>query len=464
MLNAGATPAHIGAVTDPYFDDLRAREFATLDQVGLAYLDYTGSALPAATQLTAHNELLRACIYGNPHAHSGPSRRSTEALDVARALLLAHLDADVDEYIVCFTANATGAVKLVGESYPFAPNGAYALSADNHNSLHGVREFARRAGARIEYLPLDAELRLTRAEEHLDALRHLTGPKLFAFPAQSNFSGLRHSLSLVDAAHDAGFDVLLDAAAYLPGNALSLRRHAADFVALSFYKLFGFPTGLGALVARREALARLRRPWFAGGTVEYVSVQNDRYSLLPGALGFEDGTPNFLGAPAIPAGFALLEEVGMSKLAAHVSRLTSELLRQLRALRSRSGASAVEVYGPTSGRDRGSAIAFNVVEHGGSIVPYWIVEERAREHNVALRGGCFCNPGAAERAFGFPVEAAGRCLRTAAEEGRFTVERFANCLSPERRLAIGAVRASLGLANNLNDVQKAVAAVESLLD
>jgi selenocysteine lyase/cysteine desulfurase len=457
-------PQQVTASADRYFDDLRAREFATLDGVGLAYLDYTGSALPAASQLAAHNELLGTCVFGNPHASSGPSRRSNDALEMVRAQILDHLDAAPDEYTVCFAANATGAVKLVAESYPFAPNGTYALSTDNHNSIHGIREFARRAGTRIEYVPLDSELRLTNARERLDAMRHSGGPKLFAFPAQSNFSGVRHPLCLIDRAHESGFDVLLDAAAYLPSSALSLRRYAADFVALSFYKLFGFPTGLGALVARRDALARLRRPWFAGGTVEYVSVQNDRHSLLPGALGFEDGTPHFLGVAAIPAGFALLRDVGMSRLTSHISRLTNELLARLGALQFGDGTPGVHIYGPASAMDRGSAIAFNVVRHDGSIVPYWIVEEQARRYDVALRGGCFCNPGAAESAFGFPPERAAQCLRDASAGERFTVQRFANCLSPDGRIAVGAVRASLGIANNSSDVQRAIAVVESLLD
>jgi selenocysteine lyase/cysteine desulfurase len=236
MLSTQSTPRRLHTALDDFFAELRAREFAKLNETGLAYVDYTGSALPTASQIAAHNESLGASVFGNPHADSSPSRRSTEALDVARSLLLAHLDADSNEYTVCFTANATGAVKLVAESYPFAPNGAYALSTDNHNSLQGVREFARRCGARVEQLPLDSELRLAGAAERLDALRIVAGPKLFSFPAQSNFSGTRHPLSLIDIAHECGFDVLLDAAAYLPSSALSLRRHRADFVALSFYK------------------------------------------------------------------------------------------------------------------------------------------------------------------------------------------------------------------------------------
>lgn len=52
-----------------------------------------------------------------------------------------------------FTANATAALKLVGEAYPFAAGGCYVLSADSHNSVHGIREYATHRGARICYIP-----------------------------------------------------------------------------------------------------------------------------------------------------------------------------------------------------------------------------------------------------------------------------------------------------------------------
>jgi molybdenum cofactor sulfurtransferase len=87
---------------------------------------------------------------------------------------------------------------------------------------------------------------------------------LLAYPAQSNFSGVQHPLALVAEAQALGWDVLLDCAAFAPTNELRLDLVKPDFVPLSFYKLFGYPTGAGALIARRTALARLRRPWFAG--------------------------------------------------------------------------------------------------------------------------------------------------------------------------------------------------------
>lgn len=450
LIPESSPPRH--ASTD--FAALRRREFSRLAAHGHAYLDYAASALYGESQVRAHLALLRERLFGNPHSESAPSRASGEAIEAARSAVLRFFDVDASSHDVCFTANTSAAVKLVAESYPFAPGVACVLAADNHNSVNGLREYARRAGARVSVLPLDGELRLADAGARLADAGAAQGG-LLAFPAQSNFSGVRHPLSLVARARALGFDVLLDVAAFAPSHALSLRECPADFAALSFYKLFGYPTSVGALVARREALARLRRPWFAGGTVSYASIAADTHRLHAGHAGFEDGTPDFLGLAALAPGFRLLDEVGMPQLSAHVARLTRRFLEELGALRHGNGAPLARVYGPADMAHRGGTVAFNVHDRAGRPVPYAVVEARAREAGVAVRGGCFCNPGAAEAALGLDARRIAACLGAVGEG--FTVERFASCLDA----AVGAVRVSVGLANNDDDLRRAIAVIAS---
>jgi selenocysteine lyase/cysteine desulfurase len=420
-----------------YFAGLRALEFARLDAQHHAYLDYTGSALYAASQVRAHEALLQQGLFGNPHSDSAPSRASTDVIAAARRRVLRFFNISEETHAVVFAANTSAAIKLVAESYPFSPETACVLSADNHNSVNGIREYARRAGARLRTLPLDSGLRL---DHPAPRLAEIGGPGLLAFPAQSNFSGVQHPLALVDAAHGHGFDVLLDVAAFVPSHALDLSRVAADYTVLSFYKLFGYPTGVGALIARHDALARLRRPWFAGGTVTFASVAGDTHLLRDGAEAFEDGTPDFLALAALDAGFDLLDDTGMPRLTAHVKQLAQLLLVGLRAL------PFVRIYAEPDG----GTIAFNL-----DGVPYWDVESRARERGVALRGGCFCNPGASEAAFGIPPSRLASCLENLGPT--FTPARLAAC----SHTAVGAVRASLGLANNEADVARALDVVAS---
>ena len=438
-----------------WFAALRDREFSRLDRSGEAYLDYTGSALYAESQVKRHLELLSESILGNPHSESVASLRSTEIIEDARRSTLAFFSADPNEYEVVFTANASGALRLVGEAFAFRRGSRLVLSADNHNSVNGIREIARVRGAEVHYARVDDELRI-EGEGRL--LAPVTAPSLFAFPAQSNFSGVQHPLALVDVARRAGYAVLLDAAAFAPTNALRLDVVRPDFVALSFYKMFGYPTGVGALIARREALAALERPWFAGGTVEFVSVQHRTHMLKAGAEGFEDGTPNFGAIAALGAGLELLGDAGMANVKRHVGGLTTLLLAELAALHHGNGRKMTRVYGPIDNRARGGTVAFNVVDRFGRVVPYQRVEQTALRRGVSIRGGCFCNPGAAERAFGFPASASAACMERARREG-FSVASFAECLSGE--IAVGAVRASLGIASNGRDIQRLLEVVEA---
>lgn len=41
---------------------------------------------------------------------------------------------------------------------------------------------------------------------------------------------------------------------------------------VSFYKMFGYPTGVGALIAKKEFLGKLERRWFSGGSVDFVQA------------------------------------------------------------------------------------------------------------------------------------------------------------------------------------------------
>ena len=201
--------------------------------------------------------------------------------------------------------------KLLGESYPFGPDSTSCLWPTTTTRCTAFANSPAASGASITYIPLDPDsLRVPDIVPYL-ASRQPGSPNLFAFPAQSNFSGVQHPLEWVDLARGSGYDVLLDAAAFVPTNRLDLGQVRPDFVPMSFYKMFGYPTGIGALLARREALKKLRRPWFAGGTVRLVSTKADLHIMARDHEAFEEGTVNYLNLPAISNGLRLLETIGI---------------------------------------------------------------------------------------------------------------------------------------------------------
>ena len=180
-------------------DQLRASELSRLDDQGHVYLDYTGGGLYAASQVRRHQEMLLTGCFGNPHSTNPTSVAATAAVESCRRHILRFFNASPEEYLVIFTANASHALKLVGESYPFRGGGQFLLTFDNHNSVNGIREFDRARGARTTYIPVrPPEMRVDEAD--LDCGFDDVDPaanNLFAYPAQSNFSGVQHLLAWI---------------------------------------------------------------------------------------------------------------------------------------------------------------------------------------------------------------------------------------------------------------------------
>lgn len=451
-------------------DHLRATDYATLDKEGHIYLDYTGGGLAAESQLRGHFDLLRQNIYGNPHSLNPTSSAITALDEQARASVLSFFNASPDEYVVIFTANASHALKLLGESYPFTKDGEILLTWDNHNSMHGIREYARGKGTRITYVPVvSPELRVD--EELLQSslergTEKSNSRRLFAYPAQSNFTGVQHSLEWISIAQAQGWDVVLDAASFVPTNKLDLSRWHPDFVPLSFYKMFGYPSGIGCLIARKEALSRLNRPWFAGGTVWGTSVQADGHVLLEGNEAFEDGTINYLGLPAVHMGLTHLSNIGIGTIHNRTVILTDLLLKTLLALHHSNGNPLIQLYGPKTTDLRGGTVTFNFLDPVGNIIDERIVDQRAIPINLSLRTGCFCNPGAGEAAFNLTEKVLRDAFNGEAEnelnEGK--KKDWDDFLVDMGMPSGGAVRVSLGLMSNFGDVYRFVEFASSFLD
>jgi len=444
-----------------HLDTLRRSEYARLDAQGVVYLDYTGASLHADSQIRQHAELLSAHVLGNPHSASPASSRTTSFVEGTRRAVLQWFNAR--DYTAIFTLNASGALKHVGESYAFERGGQLLLSADNHNSVNGIREFARAHGAVVAYAPitvpelrLDAH-RLAAMLENVDR----TKTNLFAFPAQSNFTGVQHPLDLVQLAHDRGWDVLLDAAAFVPTNRLDLQLVRPDFVSVSFYKMFGYPTGVGCLLVRNDALARLHRPWFAGGTVNFATVGGRRHVLSRGEAGFEDGTLNYLSIAAVEIGLRHLASAGIDAIHTRVLCLTGWLLSRLVKLCHSNGRPMVRIYGPITTAGRGGIVTMNFYDPAGHLVDYRRVEELAGDQDISLRTGCFCNPGPGEAAEDITEE---DIVAGLAANPDLTLPLFLQMITHRGGKSAGAIRVSFGIASTFADARRFYEFAASLRD
>jgi molybdenum cofactor sulfurtransferase len=442
---------------DILFNELRKKEYARLDKLGHVYLDFTGGNIYPQSLIDLHHEFLQKAVYGNPHSTNPASGLSEKYIGAARKTVLDYFNAP--GYDCIFTQNASGALQIVGESYPFSPAAHLLLTADNHNSVNGIREYARTKGAGFSYSSMNCEdlsLDDSDLEKHLDAHPDKM-EKLFAFPAQSNVSGVRHSLSWIKKAQDKGWDVLLDAAAFVPTSKLDLSATCPDFVSVSFYKIFGYPTGIGCLLIKKSTFSKLKKPSFAGGTITLSAVTYSSYFLKQDHEKFENGTVNYLDIPAITNGLEFISCIGIENINARIKELGLFIIQELTSLRHDNGLAVIKLYGPADMENRGGTFLMNFMDIHGRFYPLQYIEQMANAGMISFRTGCFCNPG---------IDELNHSISSGHLKSYFDSRHhgdyfdFINFLGRMR----GAVRISIGIPTTRSDLQKFVQFVKQFLN
>ncbi|WDT67331.1 aminotransferase class V-fold PLP-dependent enzyme [Cloacibacterium sp. TD35] len=440
-----------------FFEILRNVEYKRLDTHKQVYLDFTGGNLYAKSQILEHQDLLINNILGNPHSTNPTSQLSTKLVEEARQKVIDYFNAE--DYYCIFTQNASNALKIVGESYPFNEKSHFLLLADNHNSVNGIRQFCLSKGGKVTYAPIyyqDLRMDEKFVMEKLQESENFEN-KLFAFPAQSNVSGVKHDLSWIKKAQDLGWDVLLDAAAFVPTNQLDLKEVKPDFVCVSFYKIFGYPTGIGCLLVNKKKFKKLQKPWFAGGTVSLVSVNAIHHFLINNHERFEDGTLNYLDIPAVKIGLDYIENIGIQRINERVASLRKYLFENLESLQHDNGRKLIQIFGPKDHQNLGGTIILGFYNQEGVRYEFEQIEEMANQHNISLRSGCFCNPG---------IDEVNNCLTdselatyySSHEQGDY--KDMIKFLGKMR----GATRISVGIATTKNDIDKLMNFMRELLN
>ncbi|PRX14240.1 aminotransferase class V-fold PLP-dependent enzyme [Nonlabens ulvanivorans] len=441
---------------DTYFNDLRRKEYSRLCQQQHTYLDFTGGNLYAQSQLDEHQSLLRNNVLGNPHSGNPSSLLATQLVQEARDEVLTFFNASED-YQCVFTQNASGALKIVGECYPHNKDSHLLMLADNHNSVHGMREYCSKQGGSYSYAPLNYEDLMISDQDLEESLQQhaYKKNKLFTYPAQSNVSGVKHDLEWINKAQSNGWDVCLDAAAYVPSSPLDLKKYQPEFVAVSFYKIFGYPTGLGCLLIKKSAFHKLEKKWFAGGTVQYASVSNPFYFLADDYERFENGTISYLDIPAVTIGLNYISKIGMQRINERITSMTKYLYQSLKDIRYNDGSRFIHLFGPSCRETTGGTIIMNFFNPDGALISVYDVEEKANLMNISLRSGCFCNPG---------IDELNNHITNDGIENEFYTSDNSNRKDLVRKLKNmrGATRVSVGIATTQKDLDYYVEFVKSV--
>jgi len=168
----------------------------------------TGSMLAPSTLVARHTAALQNLVLGNPHSVNSPSAESSYHDEEAREAVLRYVNANPGpncKHVAIWTANASAAIKIVGECFPFNAKGGILYAPDCHNSVLGITAFAKSKGAKIASFSFQKNSMCW----DLDSLRNRLGEGgsmrrggmeggdwLLVLPGQSNMSGIKHPIKV----------------------------------------------------------------------------------------------------------------------------------------------------------------------------------------------------------------------------------------------------------------------------
>lgn len=502
---------------------------------GEVYLDYAGSALPTQSQLHAVQQHQFIQILANPHSTGPAAARTTLCIEQVKTRLLTLLDAHPGRYAafgkhaphtrenngggssslvewhpgyeIVFTSGTTEALRIVAERFPFSSSAdccpkkkkkcgnssVLVYPQNSHTSVVGMRGPVLARGGKFVCKPMAdlckdvqsnnvaswiSDQSCSETAQCQCCKRH---HHLVVLPLECNFAGARWDcqtfLSHVkrQSCDKNQFCTVLDIAKAAATSKISLKQLDPDFAALSFYKVFGEPTGLGCLLVKRSAIDILCRPdnetgfYFGGGSVDAVLATTPfvvpRSEPSPLAR-LSNGTIHFRGIVALQAGLSELERLGgMEAIERHVRTLGTELVHRFQQLtHGKSGKPVIRLYGAwngyLAGRDAmcpGPTVTFNIVRDDNSFVGYNEVSKLAALNRppIQFRTGCFCNPGACQLELGLSND---DILRNYQEAGHVCGDH----VDIVNGRPTGAIRVSFGKDSVWEDLDALVTFVERL--
>ncbi|XP_061390109.1 molybdenum cofactor sulfurase 3, partial [Musca vetustissima] len=451
------------------------------------YLDHAGTTLYSERQVDAACKILKENLFCNPHT----CKITGDMVDQVRYRILHHFNAEPSEYSCVFTANATAALKLVAETFNFTSEdgkttGNFYYCQENHTSVLGMRELVKTPS---QFVLTKDELLLNLKGNNdnfavASSMDH-DGKSLVVFSAQCNFSGYKMPLELIPIIQQNGlvreglqvsgpkamekrisgnFYVCLDAASYVGTSYLDCSEIKPDFICVSFYKMFGYPTGVGALIVSKRGQEALEKRYYGGGTVNIAMTRENFHEKRSAFVSrFEDGTLPFLSIVSILEGFKTIERLippkdgksSIERISCYVFELAQYAHKKLSALKHGNGEPLLKFYnhnGYTDRKYQGGILSFNIMRKDGSYIGFAEVACLAAVHNIQVRTGCFCNPGACQ----WFLQLSNDDIRKQYESGHICSD-YNDLVDG---VPTGAVRISIGYMTRKEDLDQVIKMIE----
>ena len=380
----------------------------------LVYLDNAATTQKPQAVLDA---IVEGYSKWNANVHRGVHHLSQVATlkhEEARKKVAEWLNADAEEVI--FTKGTTDGINMLARSFGDAMvnegDEIIVSQLEHHSNIVPWQMLCERKKAVLKIIPLREDLSID-IEAYKDMLNERT--RLVSVAQVSNVLGIINPIDeIISYAHAKHIPVCVDGAQSVPHLAVDVKKMDCDFLVFSAHKMYG-PTGLGVLYGKKEWLDQLPPAEGGGEMIEHVRWDKTTYNVLP--YKFEAGTPNYIGSYAFSKAIEYVQELGIEDIAKHEEELVEYIEERLSSL------SNVKIY--AAGQKKAGAVSFNVYRADGDLIHPFDVGVLLDRQGVAVRTGHHCAEPLIDH-LGVP----------------------------------GTLRASVGLYNTKQDIDKLVAALE----
>jgi cysteine desulfurase/selenocysteine lyase len=380
----------------------------------LVYLDNAATTQKPQAVLDA---IVEGYSKWNANVHRGVhhlSQVATEKHEQARKKVAEWLNAEAEEVI--FTKGTTDGINMLARSFGDAMvnegDEIIVSQLEHHSNIVPWQMLCERKKAVLKVIPLREDLSID-IEAFKEMLNERT--RLVSVAQVSNVLGIVNPVEeIIRYAHAKHIPVCVDGAQSVPHLAVDVKKLDCDFLVFSAHKMYG-PTGLGVLYGKKEWLDKLPPAEGGGEMIDHVRWDKTTYNVLP--YKFEAGTPNYIGSYAFSKALEYVQEIGIEDIAKYEEELVEYIEERL------AGLERVKIY--AAGQKKAGAVSFNVYRADGGLIHPFDVGVLLDRQGVAVRTGHHCAEPLIEH-LGVP----------------------------------GTLRASVGLYNTKEDIDKLIAALE----
>jgi cysteine desulfurase/selenocysteine lyase len=416
-------------------------EVPLLDGKTTRYINFDNAAStpPLKAVQKAVNDFMP--YYSSVHRGTGyKSQLSTEMYEQARQITMEFVGADPLTHTCIYGKNTTEAINKLARRFPFTKERNLVLTtAMEHHS----NDLPWRAQAEVVHIAVHPDGSLDLVDFDAKLVEFGDRVALVSVTGGSNVTGFITPIhDLAEKSHAAGAYFMADCAQLTPHRKVEMLplddpRHL-DFVSISAHKMYA-PYGTGALIGRRDVFERGDPDMVGGGVVEIVTLDEVVWAEPPDRD--EAGSPNHIGAIALAAAAVSLTEIGMETVAAHEAELTAHALRRLAEV------DGIRLFGdtdPENAANRLGVIPFQLEQ----IDHFKVAAILGHEFGIGVRNGCFC---------AHPLIL--HLLEVDEEESRRVRDEM---MQKKRDNMPGLIRASFGLYNTFQDVDRFVDALKAI--